>query len=91
MEPTASLGIQASRSQAEDLTDVLQNLTYRDIADWRHRIKYLEIRLTSLKRLDMATDLAEAELTQATETLSHLEHHRRVFEYSLRDCDGFLL
>ena len=70
---------------------MLQNLTYRDIADWHNRVRYLEIRLESLRRLGMATDVTEAELSQAINTLSHLEHHRKVFEYSLKDCDAFLL
>ena len=90
-EPSASFGNSNKPPASWGLTAVLQNLTYRDIVDWHDRIKYLEIRLESLRRLGMATDLAEAELTQATETLSHLEHHQRVFEYSLRDCNGFLL
>lgn len=68
---------------------MLQNLTYRDIADGHNRVRYLEIRLESLRRL-MATDTAEAELSQAINTLGHLEHHRRVFEYSPKDCDAFL-
>ena len=65
---------------------MLENQTYRHIADCQNRIKYCRIRFESLRRLGLATEIAEAELRRETEALTHLEHHRNVFEYTLRMC-----
>ena len=65
---------------------MLQNLTYRDIVEYKNRIKYCQIRLESLRRLGLESDAAEDDLKRAIESLAHLEHHRQVFEYSLRMC-----
>jgi hypothetical protein len=70
---------------------VLQNQTYRHIGDWQNRIKYLQIRIASLQRLGLATHYAEAELAQATESLVHLQHHRGIFEFTMRSYDRSLM
>ena len=70
---------------------MLQNQTYRHIGDWQNRIKYLQVRIESLRRLGLVTRYAEAELAQATESLVHLEYHRGVFEFTMRSYDRSLM
>jgi hypothetical protein len=34
----------------------------------------------------MGTEMAEADLAKAREILTHLEHHRKIFEFTLQSC-----
>lgn len=68
--------------------EVTAEFTKQDIEDCRWRIAQKERELARLRYYRLRTEFVEAELTELSDTLAHLEHHRRIFEYSLRSSGG---
>lgn len=56
-----------------------------DITDVERRLRHQMIRLDMRRRPGMPTDCEEAELARIADTLTHLDHHRKIFAFSLQE------
>lgn len=63
---------------------MLDKFAHLDIADMERQLRHQKIRLDIRRRLGMPTDCEEAELARIADTLMHLDHHRRIFAFSLQ-------